>query len=240
MSKKEEKVLSEDYSTVRNHMNDMRSTATASLNLKGLPRDIRMKIVESTGYGIKDDVIESINFFKDKFGESAFVDIILELLSNTVINFGQKHWYVKPLRSYPEWLLEISNQFIDLLKLTPELPPVLVPLREIITNFVPELIEHPPHLDHEFEYSDEKFIQTCNQIIEKFMTTVAQGGLDPRSEIYIRIQTFLKNVVAILVKFMKMNKDQIDLQFNLRSERQGIKCFDNGQCEVRKTIKNKF
>ena len=39
---------------------------------------------------------------------------------------------------------------------------------------------------------------------------------------------------------MEMNKDQIDVQFNLRSERQGIKCFDNGQCEVRKTIKNKF
>ena len=220
----------------------MRNTATASLNLKGLPRDMRMKIVGLADYGFQDDVIESIHFFKDKFGERAFVGAISALLPDPiVINFGQEHWKVKPLRSYPEWLLEISNQFIDLLKLTPELPPILIPLREIIENFVPELIPHPSHLDDEFEYSDERFTQTCNQmIIEPFMIRVAQGGLDPTSEIYVRIQQFLKNVVAILIKFMNMNNDQIRRDFRLRSEVGGIKCFNNGPCEVRRTIQGLF
>jgi hypothetical protein len=232
---------SQDYLTFRRHINDMSRAASESLMLKGLNRDVSDKILQSTDYGFPDHALQSIDFFKDKFGERAFVDIILQLSHNTVINFGQNHWNVKPLRSYPEWSLEISNQFIDLLKLTPELPPILVPLREIIKNFVPELIPHPPHLNHEFEYSDERFTQTCNQtIIEPFMTTVAQGGLDPTSEIYLRIQQFLKNVVAILVKFMNMNKDQIRQDFRLRPEHARIPCFNNGPCEVRITIQNEF
>ena len=233
---------SQDYLTFRKHINDIRHAASGSLILKsGLPKDVRIKILESTDYGFPDHVLQNIHFFKDKFGERAFVDIILQLSHNTVINFGQNYWNVKPLRSYPEWSLEISNQFIDLLKLTPELPPILVPLREIIKNFVPEVIPHPPHLHHEFEYSDERFTQTCNQtIIEPFMTTVAQGGLDPTSEIYLRIQQFLKNVVAILVKFMNMNKDQIRQDFRLRPEHARIPCFNDGPCEVRKTIQNEF
>jgi len=220
----------------------MRNTATKSLIKKGLPKDMRMKIVGLTDYGFQDDVIESIHFFKDKFGERAFVGAISSLLPDSiVINFGQEHWKVKPLRSYPEWLLEISNQFIDLLKLTPKLPPILVPLREIIENFVPELIPHPPHLDDEFEYSDERFTQKCNEmIIEPFMIRVAQGGLDPTSKIYVRIQQFLKNVVAILIKFMNVNNDQIRRYFRLRSEVRGIKCFNNGPCEVRRTIQGEF
>jgi len=217
----------------------MGNAATKSLTF--LPDDVRSKILESTDYGFPDRVIQNINFFKDEYGEELFFSITYALSTREVVNFGQHYMLVKPLRGYPKWLLDILNQFIDLLKLTPELPPILIPLKGIITNFVPELIPHEPRLDHEFEYSDQHFTQTCNRmIIEPFMRSVAEGGLDPESETYSRIQQFLKNVVQILIKFMDENKAQIERDFQVRHEVRGIPCYNNGLCSVRNTIQNTF
>ena len=35
----------------------------------------------------------------------------------------------------PPWLLEVMQKFIDLLKFAPNLPPILVPFEEIVTNY---------------------------------------------------------------------------------------------------------
>lgn len=232
--------MSSTHLTFRKHVSDMKEAATESLT-PALPDDVRDKILESTGYGFPDRVIQNINFFKDEYGEELFFSITYALSTREVVNFGQHYMVVKPLRGYPEWLFDILNQFIDLLKLTPELPPILIPLKGIITNFVPELIPHERHLDHEFEYSDQHFTQTCNQmIIEPFMRSVAEGGLDPNSETFLRIQQFLKNVVQILIKFMDVNKEQIESQFMLRPDVRRIPCYNNGLCSVRNTIQNTF
>lgn len=78
---------------------DMRDTATAALGVKGkLPRDLRVKILESTNYGIPDHVMQSIEFFKDKFGEEAFERFIWVISTPEHINTGTD--YAEPLHAY--------------------------------------------------------------------------------------------------------------------------------------------
>jgi len=194
---------------------DMRDTATAALG-KFLPGDLRVKILESTNYGIPDHVMKSIEFFKDKFGEEPFERFIWALSTPEHINPGTR--YAEPLHAYQSWLFEITDQFIKLLQLTPNLPPILDPLQEIIKNFLPE-INNPPEInvdDHypfprRPSYSDKGFRQKCNTIIESFMKTLV--GLDSTSEVFAQIQQFLKNVVDILIRFLNMNEEQIITKF---------------------------
>jgi len=199
---------------------DMRDTATmAALGVKGkLPRDLRVKILESTNYGIPDRVMQSIEFFKDNFGESAFEQFIWALSTPEHINTGTR--YAEPLHAYQSWLFEITDQFIKLLQLTPNLPPILDPLQEIIKNFIPE-INNPPEINvddpYPFprrpSYSDNVFREKCNTIIESFMTILVQYGLDYTSVVFTQIQQFLKNVVDILIRFLNMNAEQIIERF---------------------------
>lgn len=192
----------------------MRDTATAALEVKGLPRDLRVKILESTNYGIPDHVMQSIEFFKDKFGEEAFERFIWTLSTPEHINTGTRD--AEPLRAYQSWLFEITDQFIKLLQLTPNLPPILDPLQEIIKKIIPE-INDPPEINvadpYPFprrpNYSDKVFREKCSTIIESFMTTLVKNGLDSTSVVFTQIQQFLKNVVDILIRFLNMNEKQI-------------------------------
>lgn len=191
---------------------DMRDTATAALGK--LPRDLRVKILKSTNYGIPDHVMQSIEFFKDKFGEEAFERFIWTLSTPEHINVGTR--YAEPLHAYQSWLFEITDQFIKLLQLTPNLPPILDPLQEIIKNFLPEInnpleinVDDPYPFPRRPSYSDKVFREKCNTIIESFMTIFVKNGLDSTSEVFTQIQQFLKNVVDILIRFLNMNEKQI-------------------------------
>lgn len=186
------------YDSFKEHVKDMSHTARASLNAIGVPLDIRDKIMSQTAYSNSGK--RSIEFFKDKMGEKTFGTFIWSLSNPQYIELGEDN--VQPLTAYPSWLVEITEQFIDLLKLTQNLPPVLIPFQQIIYNYFPEIIE-PSRSD----FSEQVYIQKCNEIIERF---IIEQKLNPESELAKKIKHFLNNVVVILIEYLKQNKPQIE------------------------------
>ena len=94
---------------------DKYTTANLSLARKGLPRDVRELILKKTSHA---NPVKSIEPYKEIVGEKTFLDFIQALSAKS-----------------PPWLLEVMQQFIDLLKFAPNLPPILVPFEEIVTNY---------------------------------------------------------------------------------------------------------
>ena len=135
----------------------MSVAARASLALKGMPEGVRALILNKTSYG--NSVKGSIAFLKMNVGKKGFLD--------------------RPL-----WLLGIMQQFIDLLKRTPNLPPILFPFEEIITNYYPSV------------FTNAEYRQTCNEIVERFIT---ENKLDPKRAVVKKIKDFFNSVVDELV-----------------------------------------
>jgi len=138
-------------------LRDMSHAARASLAIKGMPEGVRHLVLNKTPYG--NSVKRSIAFLKS-IGKKRFLDLT---------------------RGRPLWLIGIMQQFIDLLKLTPNLPPILVPFEELITKFVP--------------YHSVS-IATCDRIVENFITA---NKLDPESAVVKKIKLFFNRVFDILV-----------------------------------------
>ena len=141
---------------------DKYTTANLSLARKGLPRDVRELILKKTSHA---NPVKSIEPYKEIVGEKTFLDFIQALSAKS-----------------PPWLLEVMQQFIDLLKFAPNLPPILVPFEEIVTNYV--------------VFNDADYIQTCNEIVERFIT---ENNLDPESELVKKIKEFFSNMVHISI-----------------------------------------
>lgn len=187
----------------RKHLKGMRDAAMKSIPL---PEDVLVEeVLKKTPYGFSERDVENIWVFKEKIGERAFQDLIWTLSTPIYINPGQR--FARPLLAYQSWLLEITEQFIDLLKLTPDLPPVVTPLKQIAKSFLPEL--NTPRSN----YSDESFRENCRTIIQNFMTRVVEDGFDSTSHVYKQIQKFLKNVVDILITFLERNQEQALREF---------------------------
>jgi hypothetical protein len=216
-----------DYDvTFREHMKDMSRTARASLNASGLPLDIRNKIIDQTPYS--NSVKRSIEFFKENIGERLFMTLLWALSSPQYLEVGEK---AQPLTAYQSWLIEISEQFIDLLKFTPDLPPILIPFREIIQYYLPEVLEPPLE---PYDFSNEVYIQKCNEIVERFIT---ETKLNPESKLVKKIKHFFNSVVGILIEFLKKNKTQIERESSLRRRYQGQQ---SKSLEVRMGINSRF
>lgn len=141
-------------------LRDMSHAARASLAIKGMPEGVRHLVLNKTPYG--NSVKRSITFLKS-IGKKRFLDLT---------------------RDHHLWLLGIMQQFIDLLKLTPNLPPILVPFEEIITIYYPI---HSP---------DAEYKQICNGIVERFITA---KKMDPKSPLVKKIKDFFNSLVDILV-----------------------------------------
>jgi hypothetical protein len=140
---------------------DKYTTANLSLARKGLPRDVRELILKKTSHA---NPMKSIEPYKEIVGEKTFLDFIQALSAKS-----------------PPWLLEVMQQFIDLLKFAPNLPPILVPFEEIVTNYV---------------VFNADYVQTCNEIVERFIT---ENNLDPESELVKKIKDFFSNMVHISI-----------------------------------------
>jgi WD40 repeat protein len=136
----------------------MSHAARASLAIKGMPEGVRHLVLNKTPYG--NSLKRSIAFLKTTMDKKGFLDLI---------------------RGRPLWLIGIMQQFIDLLKLTPNLPPILVPFEELITKFVP--------------YHSVS-IATCDRIVENFITA---NELDPERAVVKKIKLFFNRVFDILV-----------------------------------------
>lgn len=151
---------------------DKYTTANLSLARKGVPRDVRDVILNKTSYG---NPFKSIEPYKEIVGEETFLNFI-EVLSNDTR------------------MQQLVQQFIDLLKIAPNLPPILVPFREIITNYyIP-----PPDPDSVVIFNSADYIQTCDQIVQRFIT---ENGLDPESELVKKIKAIFTNIVSILIDY---------------------------------------
>ena len=109
-----------------NYMNEMSVATRRSLANHKMPEEIRHLILNHTPYG--NSVKRSIDIFKKKVGEAGFMNLIWAVTSPIYIQ--QLSHSPIPLRAYPSWLIEITEQFIDLLKFKSELPPILIPLRK--------------------------------------------------------------------------------------------------------------
>ena len=79
------------------------------------------------------------------------------------------------------------QQFIELLKLTPNLPPILIPFQEIITNYYPS-----PYRG----FTNPEYKQTCNEIVERFITG---NKLNRKITVVQKIKDFFNSVVDVLV-----------------------------------------
>lgn len=234
--------VSEDaFRKFKSHLTDMRDAAMKSIPL---PDDVLENVLKQTPYGFSEREVENIWFFKEKFGERAFQDLMWTLSTPLYMNAGTR--YAKPLRGYQSWLLEITEQFIDLLKLTPGLPPIVIPLQKIVKSFLPEL--NTPRST----YSDESFRENCRVIIDTFlyseyrdtvhqellghmssdMTHVIENGF---SNVQKQVQNFLNNVVDILITFLEKNRTQALRDFIMTP---GMNM--DGLCDVRMNIQATF
>ena len=162
----------DDVSSMLKGYKDKYTTADLSLARKGLPLDLRELILNKTSHA---NTVKSIEKYKKNVGEEKFLDFI-ELLSDDTR------------------MQQLVQQFIDLLKIAPNLPPILVPFREIITNYyIP-----PPDPDSVVIFDSADYIQTCDQIVQRFIT---ENGLDPESELVKKIKAIFTNIVRILIDY---------------------------------------
>ena len=107
------------------------------------------------------------------------------------------------LRLYPSWLIEITEQFIDLLKFRSKLPLFLVPFRQIIDLCAAEDIvkAQAPSI-----FNAEDYIHRCNEIIEHFIQYIRETEPERDSdELVKRIKLFFNRVIDILIHFFKVN-----------------------------------
>ena len=191
----------DDVSSMLKGYKDMYTTANLSLARKGLPLDVRDVILNKTSHA---NTVKSIEKYKKNVGEEKFLDFI-ELLSDDTR------------------MQQLVQQFIDLLKIAQNLPPILVPFREIITNYyIP-----PPDPSSVVTFVTADYIQTCDQIVQRFIT---ENGLDPESEPVKKIKAIFTNIVRILIDYHDSIKRSTyispqDHNRNLMSARWNIQTF---------------
>ena len=188
-------------------MEEISHTARQGLHALGLPEELRSKILNHTPYG--NSVKRSIDIFKKEVGEAGFMTLIWAVTSPIHIHQLSGSF---PLHAYPSWLIEITEQYIDLLKFKSDLPPILIPFKEIIDMYSPAenlamAIQSPPGFDA------EDYVQKCNAIVERFLS----GSIRPkspkspksprslRSELAKRVTLFFNRVIEILIKFFNDN-----------------------------------
>ena len=77
----------------------------------------------------------------------------------------------------------------------PDLPRIVVPLREIIEKYGPKTLYGPP-------LSPDKYMKECDEIVDKF---ISDNKLDANSELATSIKLFFTRVVSILFDFIDKN-----------------------------------
>jgi hypothetical protein len=164
---------------------NMHTTANLSLVRKGLPLDVRALILEKTSYS---NPMKSIEPYKQIIGEKTFLDFIQALSAKS-----------------PPWLLEVMQQFIELLKFTPNLPPVLIPFHTIVTEYIVRALSNPRAYILSLTYIDE-YIQNCNETVERFIT---ENELDTQSELVKKIKDFFNNIVRVSSTHIKLVIDSV-------------------------------
>jgi WD40 repeat protein len=175
----------DDVSSMLKGYKDKYTTADLSLARKGLPLDLRELILNKTSHA---NTVKSIEKYKKNVGEETFLNFI-ELLSDDTR------------------MQQLVQQFIDLLKIAQNLPPILdvpilVPFREIITNYyIP-----PPDPSSVVTFVTADYIQTCDQIVQRFIT---ENGLDPESEHVKKIKAIFTNIVRILIDYYDDNINRL-------------------------------
>lgn len=191
----------DDVSSMLKGYKDKYTTADLSLARKGLPLDLRELILNKTSHA---NTVKSIEKYKKNVGEEKFLDFIDVLSDHTRMQ-------------------QLVQQFIDLLKIAQNLPPILVPFREIITNYyIP-----PPDPSSVVTFVTADYIQTCDQIVQRFIT---ENGLDPESEPVKKIKAIFTNIVRILIDYHDSIKRSTyispqDHNRNLMSARWNIQTF---------------
>jgi len=135
------------------------------------------------------NIAEFVEFFKENFGEESFTRFIW-LLSTPVASTQGYNF-----SDSPSFLIDITKEFFDLLKNMPDLPRIVVPLREIIEKYGPKTLHGPP-------LSREKYMKECDEIVDKF---ISDNKLDANSELATSIKLFFTRVVSILLDFIDKN-----------------------------------
>lgn len=179
--------------TVLESFKDMSKTARLSLAKKDLPRDVRDLILSKTQYD--NSIGRNIELVKETVGEKQFLDFI------STLSTGRDD-----SDSDPSWVLEVTQQFIDLLKIVPNLLPILVPFKEIVTNYY-----IPSH-----RFSNEEYIQTCNQMVELF---IIENNLDPESKLVKKIRDVFSNIVSIFINHIEKIRKRNQYNFDLDEHR---------------------
>ena len=136
-----------------------------------------------------NNVAEFVEFFKENFGEESFTRFIW-LLSTPVASTRGYNF-----SDSPSFLIDITKEFFDLLKNMPDLPRIVVPLREIIEKYGPKTLYGPP-------LSPDKYMKECDEIVDKF---ISDNKLDANSELATSIKLFFTRVVSILLDFIDKN-----------------------------------
>ena len=158
-----------------------------------------------------NNVAEFVEFFKENFGEESFTRFIW-LLSTPVASTRGYNF-----SDSPSFLIDITKEFFDLLKNMPDLPRIVVPLREIIEKYGPKTLHGPP-------LSREKYMKECDEIVDKF---ISDNNLDANSELATSIKLFFTRVVSILLDFIHKNSLQ-----NTPEARIAVQVRMKGICSV--------
>jgi hypothetical protein len=135
------------------------------------------------------NVAEFVEFFKENLGEESFTRFIW-LLSTPVASTQGYNF-----SDSPSFLIDITKEFFDLLKNMPDLPRIVVPLREIIEIYGPKTLHGPP-------LSPDKYMKQCDEIVDKF---ISDNNLDANNELATSIKLFFTRVVSILLDFIDKN-----------------------------------
>ena len=192
-----------------NYIKDMSSTARATISKKGLPLDLR------------DEVMDLTPFTKKNAGVIVVpVVTLVKILSARVI-IGAGSLGGKELEKYPSWLLEISQGFIDLLKYTPHLPPVLDLFTQLLREFKMQqqysrkemydriigqfIIKYRLHIHEELAKEIKSFfhgvIHKCNEFLRV-------NGVEKYREVRMLVNVSIEYIFPILEQLYTLNQNE--------------------------------
>jgi len=158
-----------------NHIKDMSSTARATISNKGLPLDLRHEVMDLTPFTKKNSEIIVV----------PVVTLVKILSTRFIIRAGSLSG--KELKMYPSWLLEITQGFIDLLKYTPHLPPILDLFKQLL---------------REFKMQQQHSREIYDEIIGQF---IIKNRLHIHEELAKEIKSFFHGVIHKRDEFLRVN-----------------------------------
>jgi hypothetical protein len=163
-----------------NYIKNMSSTARATISKKGLPLDVREEVMDLTPFTKKNSEVIVVPLVT-----------LVKILSSTRFIVRVGSFSGKELKEYNSWLFEITQGFIDLLKYTPHLPPILDLFKQVLREFKMQQQQH-----------SREMYDRIDRMIEQF---IIKNRLQIHDTLAEEIKSFFHGVIHKRDEFLRVN-----------------------------------